>query len=152
MNRLSVLCAFSIVLVGSAVNAAEPPNIAQLAAEVRQAEQAFARSMADRNLAAFASLLSKEAVFFSDKVLRGKTAVIAGWKPLFEQPEAPFSWEPAEVEVLDSGTLAISSGPVRNREGKQVGVFNSIWRRESDGRWRVIFDKGCPPCDCARRE
>lgn len=26
--------------------------------------------------------------------------------------EAPFSWEPAQVEVLDSGTLALSSGPV----------------------------------------
>jgi ketosteroid isomerase-like protein len=30
---------------------------------------------------------------------------------------------------------------------RQVGTFTSIWRRESDGRWRIVFDKGCPPCD-----
>jgi hypothetical protein len=27
--------------------------------------------------------------------------------------------------------------------GKKVGSFNSIWRREQDGRWKIIFDKGC---------
>jgi ketosteroid isomerase-like protein len=88
-------------------------------------------------------------VFFSRKgVLRGKEAVVAGWKPFFEGGAAPFSWEPETVEVLGSGTLALSSGPVRDPEGKPIGTFNSIWRREAGGRWRVIFDKGCPPCDC----
>jgi len=23
--------------------------------------------------------------------------------------------------------------------------FNSIWQRQADGRWQVIFDKGGPP-------
>jgi len=27
-------------------------------------------------------------------------------------------------------------------------TYNSIWRLEPDGKWRIIFDKGCPPCDC----
>ena len=53
------------------------------------------------------------------------------------------------IEVLASGTLALSSGAVRDPAGKRIGTFNSIWRRESDGRWRVVFDKGCPACDCA---
>jgi ketosteroid isomerase-like protein len=48
------------------------------------------------------------------------------------------------VQVLDSGTLAISSGPVKDPAGKAVGTFNSIWRRDKDGQWRVVFDKGCP--------
>jgi hypothetical protein len=25
-----------------------------------------------------------------------------------------------------------------------VGRFNSIWRREAPGVWRVVFDKGSP--------
>ena len=120
-----------------------------LAAQVRAAETAFAKSMADRNHAAFVSYLSDEALFFSRAgVLRGKEAVAAGWKPYYEGPKAPFSWAPEQVEVIDSGTLALSSGPVRDPEGKQIGVFSSIWRLESDGRWRVLFDKGCPPCEC----
>jgi ketosteroid isomerase-like protein len=59
---------------------------------------------------------------------------------------APFSWEPEHVEVLASGTLALSSGPVFGRDGTRIGTFNSVWRLEADGRWRVVFDKGCPPC------
>lgn len=121
----------------------------ELAQQVRAVETAFAQSMAARNFEAFAAHLSAEAVFFSRQgVLRGAEAVAAAWKPFFTEEEAPFSWEPGQVEVLDSGTLALSSGPVRDPEGKQVGTFTSIWRREADGVWRIIFDKGCPPCNC----
>jgi len=49
----------------------------------------------------------------------------------------------ALTRMLDSGTLALSSGPVKDPQGNVVGIFNSIWRLEADGRWRVVFDKGC---------
>jgi len=54
------------------------------------------------------------------------------------------------VEVLDSGTLALSTGPVHDPGGKRIGTFSSIWRREADGSWRIVFDKGCPVCTCER--
>jgi len=133
-------------------NAAEAPSIETLANEVRAAETAFAKSMADRDLEAFAAHVADDAVFFGDKAARGKEAVVASWKPLFEGPKAPFSWEPVQVEVVDTGALAISSGPVRNPEGKQTGVYNSIWRREAEGVWKVVFDKGCPVCDCVQKK
>ena len=120
-----------------------------LARQVRAAETAFAKTMAARDHEAFAAHVADEALFFGRQgVLRGKAAVAAGWKPYFEGPDAPFSWEPEQVEVLESGTLALSTGPVRDPQGRQIGTFNSIWRREPDGRWKVVFDKGCPPCDC----
>jgi len=138
--RLFACCLVTLV----AVDAARAQSTADLANQVREAERAFARSMAQRDLNAFASHVADEALFFGRSVLRGKAAVVAGWKPLFDGPNAPFSWEPETVEVLGSGTLGISSGPVLDPQGKRVGTFNSIWRREPDGRWRVIFDKGCP--------
>jgi len=105
--------------------------------------------MADRDPAAFASFLAAEAVFLSEtRVLRGKPEVAAGWKRFYEATQAPFSWEPERVEVLESGTLALSTGPVRDAHGSRIGTFNSVWRREDDGSWRIVFDKGCPPCDC----
>jgi ketosteroid isomerase-like protein len=78
-------------------------------------------------------------------VLRGKAAVVAGWSSFFQGPQAPFSWDPDQVEVLAGGTLALSTGPVRDPQGQVVGRFNSIWRRAADGRWLVVFDKGGPP-------
>ena len=136
-----------IAIVAAALPAVAAP--AELAQEVRAAETAFAASMAARDLDAFAAHIADEALFFGGSgVLRGRAAVVAGWKPFFDGEKAPFSWAPETVEVLDSGTLALSSGPVLDPAGKRVGTFTSIWRREPDGRWRVTFDKGCPPCDC----
>jgi ketosteroid isomerase-like protein len=108
--------------------------------------------MAARDLVTFASLLSAEAVFFSNadgtQVLRGKAAIVEGWKRYFECPAAPFSWEPVTAQVLDSGTLGMTTGPVRDPKGQVTGRFSSVWRLEPDGKWRVVFDRGCA-CPCA---
>lgn len=86
--------------------------------QVADTERAFAQTMADRDHAAFTALLSEEAVFFgSSGVLRGKEEVAEGWRALFDGPE-----------------------------GERIGTFNSVWRLHADGGWRVVFDKGCPPC------
>lgn len=116
--------------------------------QVIAAERGFAKTMADRDHTAFATFVAEDAVFFgNDNVLRGRAAVAEGWKRFFTAASAPFSWDPEEVEVV-GGTLALSSGPVRDPAGNRVGTFNSVWRREPDGKWRVVFDKGCPPCNC----
>jgi len=116
--------------------------------QVRAAETAFAKTLADRDLAAFGGFLADEAVFFDGPTpLRGKEVVVAGWSPFFEGEDAPFSWTSETVEVLASGTLAHSSGPVFTPDGKKVGIFNSVWRREDDGSWKVVFDKGCAVCE-----
>jgi ketosteroid isomerase-like protein len=144
MPRVTLaLLATMTVLAPGALPGQSPP-LASLTRQVFAAESTFAASMADRDTAAFARFVSPEAVFFGRTVLRGKVAVVDGWRRFFEGPTAPFSWKPEVVEVLESGTLALSSGPVLGPDGKQIGTFSSIWRREGDGGWRVIFDKGCP--------
>lgn len=115
----------------------------QAAAEVEAREIAFAQTMADRDLDAFLSFVSLEAVFFNGReALRGRAAIERAWAPYFEAPTAPFSWHPDVVEVLESGDLALTSGPVRSSAGEELGRFNSIWRRDPDGRWRIVFDRG----------
>lgn len=140
-------------LCGSLVGCASAPAPAATTGAARDAvfaaERAFARSMAQRDLEAFARHVSPEAVFFTTPdPLRGREAVVQYWSRWYAGPQAPFSWEPEQVEVLDSGTLAISSGPVRNPQGKLVARFTSVWRLEADGQWRVVFDKGNAACDC----
>jgi len=126
-------------------------NPEELRQQVEDTERAFAKTMADRDHEAFVSFLSDETVFFSGpRPLRGKQQVAEQWKGFYQGPDAPFSWEPEQVVVLDSGTLALSSGPVRDPDGKLVATFNSIWRLESTGKWRIIFDKGSEVCDCRK--
>jgi ketosteroid isomerase-like protein len=143
--RKTLILTMLVVLGHSLVTAA---TLEELRQQVRRTETAFAKTMADRDHAAFASFLAGETVFFGRGVLRGKAAVAEAWKRYYDGPAAPFSWTPESVEVLDSGSLGFSSGPVFDPDGKRIGTFNSVWRREPDGQWRIVFDKGCPPCDC----
>ena len=138
-----------IVLIAVAFAArtatAQQANLVTAQEEVRGREQAFAKTMADRDLAAFTSFLSPDAVFVSPgSASRGPKEIAAAWQRFFDGPAAPFSWRPETVEVIASGTLALSSGPVFDPKGIRIGTFNSVWRREADGVWRIVFDNGCP--------
>jgi ketosteroid isomerase-like protein len=139
-----------LTLLGVAAHAQTNEGLKE---DVRRTEAAFAKTMADRDHAAFTSFLAEEAVVLTSKgIRRGKASVAESWKPYYGGKNAPFSWAPGDVAVLDSGGLAFSSGPVFDPSGQRVGTFNSVWRKEKDGRWRLVFDNGCPPCDCAQRE
>jgi ketosteroid isomerase-like protein len=136
-----------LFIAGCATSLAQPDRAA-LQRQVFDTERAFARTMADRDLGAFASLISDEAIFFSStQALRGRPEIVERWKKFYEKSKAPFSWEPEKVEVLDSGTLALSTGPVHDPDGKLIGTFTSIWRQERPGQWRTVFDKGCDVCE-----
>jgi ketosteroid isomerase-like protein len=146
MRLATLICIFICSLTTSLTASAESKE--QLAAQVQEAERGFAKTMADRDLVAFASFIAEDAVFFGETTLRGKNAVVDGWKGFFAGANAPFSWAPESVEVLESGTLAYSSGPVLDRQGNRIAMFNSVWRREANGQWKVVFDKGCEACRC----
>lgn len=122
---------------------------AETAAAVKQViavEQAFAKTMASRDFKGFVTFLSADAIFFSGKsVKHGAAEIAAQWQPYFDGRKAPFSWAPDHVEVLASGTLALSTGPVYE-DGKVVARFNSVWRLEAGNIWRIVFDKGEAVC------
>jgi len=145
----SVLAAAVLILAVTAAPspADQSPGTAKLQDELRATEAAFAKTMADRDHAAFATFIADDAIFFGHNgEIRGKKAVVDAWAGLFDGKDAPFSWRPETVAVLDSGTLGLSSGPVFAPDGKETGTFSSIWRHKPDGKWEIIFDKGCPYC------
>ncbi len=149
--RTLALAGISIALVAGCATTTPKPGHADLQRQVADTERAFAQTMADRNHAAFVAFLSDEAIFFSGPdPLRGKQEVAAAWKRFYERPQPPFSWSPETVEVLESGTLALSSGPVLDPSGRLVATFTSVWRQEAPGVWRIVFDKGNDVCDCIK--
>jgi ketosteroid isomerase-like protein len=145
----NISCLITALSVVSACATGGPPQRASVVGAeeaVRSIELAFAKTMADRDFDAFVSHLSRDAVFFDDrKIQHGAAEVSAAWKPLFSDAKAPFSWAPDHVEVLASGDLALSTGPVIVND-QVVGRFNSIWRLEAPHTWRIVFDKGEPVC------
>jgi ketosteroid isomerase-like protein len=148
-----VLAAVAALVFASLGATAIAADTEALAAAVRAREEAFAKTMADRDHAAFVTFVAEEAVFLAPKeVLRGRAAVAAGWKRYFDGEQAPFSWKPERVHVVDTGRLAVSTGPVFDPGGARSGTFTSTWRLDEDGQWRVLLDSGCPPCACPPAE
>ena len=124
----------------------------EAADSLRAAEIAFAASVAERDAEAFASFLDEEAIFASAGVLRGREAVVQAWSVFFAEGGPRLTWEPEIVEVRSDG-LGLSRGPytmtVTAPDGAETtssGQFLSIWRRQADGGWKILFDSGCPPC------
>jgi ketosteroid isomerase-like protein len=98
------------MLPGSASMTPHPPGT-DLQRQVADTERAFAKTMADRDHAAFASFLSDETIFFSGaKALRGKQQVADAWKRFYDGADPPFSWEPEVVRGAGFGNLGFD-GP-----------------------------------------
>jgi ketosteroid isomerase-like protein len=143
-----------IVCIGLLTACASMPpkaNVGVLNQQVTETERAFAKTMADRDHAAFTAFIANDAIFFSAAgPLHGKQRIADAWIRYYEKADAPLSWEPERVEVLESGTLALSTGPVRDAKGKVFATFSSIWRLEAPGVWHIVFDKGNEICDCPK--
>lgn len=139
LRSLSLLVA--CLMLATAGNARDSNN--DLKKQVMESERAFAATMKARDFEGFKRFIADEAIFFgAEGSLRGKGAIAKGWRQFYDKPQPPFSWEPEEVEVVDSGTLAYSGGPIYNAAGQRIGRFNSIWRLKAPGQWEVVFDRG----------
>ena len=149
MPRRVPLLALSCLLLALPLAADEAAD------SLRAAELAFAASVADQDAEAFASFLDEDAVFAAAGVLRGREAVLQGWAVFFTEGGPKLTWEPEIVEVRPDG-LGLSRGPytltATGPDGSvqtSSGQFISIWRRQPDGGWKILFDSGCPPCAAA---
>ncbi len=117
-------------------------EIAKRVEEARATETAFAAAFAARDVAGFRRFLAPDTIWMGKAPLHGPDAVMAAWNGLLTSAKPPFSWGPDLVLVLPSGDLARTSGPVIDPDGKQVGRFQSTWRRKPAGGWEIVFDFG----------
>ena len=122
---------------------------ADVADEVRCREIAFSQAVETQDLGAFREFIDADARFVGAKVSRGVDEVAAAWTVFFKEDGPTIKWRPQIIEVLADGKLALSRGPYRALSTfpngdvvEQWGTFNSIWRLNDDGEWRVVFDAG----------
>ncbi len=139
---LKALLIATLLLVGTAV-------LADPADEVRCREIGFSVAAENRDIDRFRSFIDSDARFVSNGVTRGVDEIVAAWQPFFNVDGPAIKWRPQFVEVRDDGALALTRGPYRmtskDADGNPVeywGTFNSVWQRNSDGEWHVIFDAG----------
>ncbi len=139
-----------IVLTAVYGHIATAQSVEDIETEVANVEKAFAKTMDDRDFAAFSRFLADDTVFWNNGgALRGKQAVMNVWKAYYDAKTAPFKWEPETIMVIKGGNLALSTGPVSDANGV-FSYYTSVWRKEADGQWKIILDKGQKYCEkCA---
>jgi len=74
--------------------------------------------------------------------------VAAAWEPFFAAGGPRLSWTPTHGELLGSGDLGYTVGTWERRQaasdaaGATKGNYLTVWRKENDGSWKVIYDTG----------
>jgi ketosteroid isomerase-like protein len=119
--------------------------------EIVQADTEFARAVAERNRERFLSFIADVTTFNggSANELRGRDAVMKDWDDFFDPNGPTLTWTPTKGEVIGAGDVGYTAGRslfrARAVDGsltERRGEYLTVWRRQRDGSWKVVFDTG----------
>ena len=114
-------------------------------ATVRAADLDFsARSLKSGAGPAFGEFVAADGASIgtrASEVTCGRDAVAKALAPL---GAGALTWAPRVADAASSGDLAYTSGDAIIRDGGDVSYSNylTVWKRQSDGKWRVVADGG----------
>jgi ketosteroid isomerase-like protein len=138
---------FVFALTLASATAPHPPPFEEMA----EAERAFVRRAQE------VSVHQAFMEFFAEDVVGFQSGVPASWQAeMRKQPVQPrdpnllFWWEPRYGDIAASGELGWLTGPVRSGRKDQPakvrhGNYASVWKRQTDGTFKVVIDIGLDP-------
>ena len=141
-----LLIGVSLILLLSCINISKTSNIEKWKDEILQTEKDFAEMVKTDGLRkAFLHYAADNAVLLrNDKLIIGKNNIDVLYQG---QNSTGLSWIPDFVDVSDAGDLGYTYGKYvfsyTDKSGKELennGIFHSIWKRQSDGKWRFVWD------------
>jgi ketosteroid isomerase-like protein len=139
---MKIISLLSIILLALGATAQEQEHSA--VASLVEAERGFCKAAIANGIRdAFIANLADDAILFRPRAVAGK-------KWMIDQPPRPglLTWEPIFADVSRAGDLGYTTGPSefrRNGPGdKEVryGNFVSVWKKQPDGKWKVVLDTG----------
>ena len=168
IHHILRLSAAGLVLAATTAVASDEVPSSAAAASPRCAvwlrEASFAASVEHHDAKAFASHLAAGAVFLNGRPphFQGEAAVIEGWAGIVAGEGLILRWHPDFVAIGGDGRTALSRGPftmeraadpaaesaaakVNPDDRFRIGTFQSVWTKDDDGSWKVMFDGGGPP-------
>lgn len=136
--RASFLKALAVAAVALAM-----PVAADDFEDLVSAERAFAADASARSTReAFVAALADDGLVFAPGPTNGKRV----WesRPVDKNR---LEWAPAVAEIAGSGDLGYTIGPWRftpadAEKPSDFGQFFTVWRKQADGKWKVLIDHG----------
>ena len=138
VSRASFLKALAVTSIALAM-----PVAADDFEDLVGAERAFAADASARSTReAFISALADDGLVFAPGPINGKRVWEA--RPVDKNR---LEWAPAVAEIAASGDLGYTIGPWRftradAEKPSAFGQFFTVWRKQADGKWKVVIDHG----------
>jgi len=84
--------------------------------------------------------------------IKGKEALLEGWKTMVADPNFKLAFEASRVEVAKSGDMAVTSGSftltMTDAKTKQPvtdhGAYVTVYKKQGNGEWKAILDINTP--------
>jgi ketosteroid isomerase-like protein len=119
----------------------------QFRAEILQTEKDFMNMAKEEGLAkAFFAFAAEDAVIRRDSLYKGKNAI----RIYYERQTAKdvkLEWTPDFVDVSISGDLGYTYGSfvysaidAAGKPAQAKGIFHTVWKKQTDGKWRFVWD------------
>ncbi len=140
MKRLLLLTALLAPSLGAAQNAAV----------LLKADRDFAQAVATKGVEGWMAFMADNAVILRRQPFVGKEAIRAAMQKAFSDASVTLTWTPTRGQVFKSGDLGYTVGRYqlvhRTDRGENVtrGTYLTVWQKQTDGSWKVIWDGGSP--------
>ncbi|MGD9344606.1 MAG: DUF4440 domain-containing protein [Candidatus Aminicenantes bacterium] len=129
--------------------AQKAPDLKKEKENLMETDRLFSKSSEDKGFGeAFALFTAEEARVFQNKIMPiiGKDTIVKFMK---ENVKGTITWEPYYVEMSSSGDLGYTLGKYQSvvtsaygRKGITQGHYVTIWKKQPDGTWKLVFDSG----------
>jgi ketosteroid isomerase-like protein len=110
------------------------------------ADEEFCRDFTARGVEGWLAHFADDAVVFSadGPITRDRKALEAHYRKLFAG-KVPLTWKPLGGEIAASGDLGFTYGTwLISGETPRTGKYQTIWKKQRDGSWKIVADIGNP--------
>ena len=146
MNKLKNIFALIIMMLFACNSKTKPESVELWKQEIQEVERSFAKLASEEGIHnAFVAFAADDAVLMrNNQLITGKNEIDQFYK---DQNSKGLDWTPEFIDVSASGDLAYTYGPFTyttidstGKSSESTGVFHTVWKRQSDGSWKFVWD------------
>lgn len=143
----------AVALLAACAPKSLPPDPADVRASLIAADVAFAAATATKGLEGWMAAFDSTGIQMEPDVpfTPGLAAIRAAMAPAFADTTWRLTWVPTMAFASEAGDLGYTLGTWQstryNDAGRgqvSTGKYVTIWRKQADGGWKVVFDGGNP--------
>ena len=137
-----VLCVLALPLVAQS----DPAVVKQALLKV---DKDFNAATQEHRLDGWMQYFDEDSVSQQAKPVVGKDAIRAALKEQWDNPEFHLTWSPDEAYPMPNGRMGYTRGhwvlTSKDEKGnpyKLTGQYLTVWKRNKQGEWKVVWDGG----------